>query len=115
MGTGGRERGPVVVGVDSSDSARHASEWAADLAATWHAPLRMVHTVRDGGDAAEVPPTSDSVVSDPDRSTDLRLLMMSSASTASGRKPRHDASSADCRRCWIEPGHYRTGRLGGRE
>jgi nucleotide-binding universal stress UspA family protein len=56
MAMGGHERGPVVVGVDSSDSARHASEWAADLAATWHAPLRLVHTVRDGGDAAEVPP-----------------------------------------------------------
>ena len=36
---------PVVVGVDTSDSARAAADWAADLAAVWHAPLLMVHTV----------------------------------------------------------------------
>jgi nucleotide-binding universal stress UspA family protein len=55
MATGDRGRGPVVVGVDSSDSARHASEWAADLAAAWGAPLRLVHTARDGGDATDFP------------------------------------------------------------
>ena len=49
-------RRPVVVGVDRSGSARHASEWAADLAAAWEVPLRLVHTVRDGGDTTEVPP-----------------------------------------------------------
>ena len=49
-------RRPVVVGVDSSDSARHASEWAADLAAAWNVPLRLVHTARDGGNITEVPP-----------------------------------------------------------
>ena len=47
-------RRPVVVGVDSSDSARHASEWAADLAAAWNVPLRLVHTARDGGNITEV-------------------------------------------------------------
>jgi nucleotide-binding universal stress UspA family protein len=49
-------RGPdaVVVGVDSSDSARHAAEWAADLASVWQAPLRLVHAVRDSG-SPEVP------------------------------------------------------------
>jgi nucleotide-binding universal stress UspA family protein len=34
---------PVVVGVDHSDAARDAAEWAADLAAVWNAPLRLVH------------------------------------------------------------------------
>lgn len=55
MDTGRHGRGPVVAGVDSSDSARHAAEWAADLAAAWRAPLRLVHTLRAGGDAGEVP------------------------------------------------------------
>jgi len=36
---------PVVVGVDESDSARAAADWAADLAAAWGAPLLLVHTV----------------------------------------------------------------------
>lgn len=40
-----RDGRPVVVGVDESDSARYAAEWAADLAAVWGAPLRVVHTV----------------------------------------------------------------------
>ncbi|MCU1662688.1 MAG: UspA protein [Pseudonocardia sp.] len=35
----------VVVGVDASDSARAAAEWAADIAAAWCAPLHLVHTV----------------------------------------------------------------------
>lgn len=56
MAVDDHERRPVVVGVDSSGSARHASEWAADLAAAWDVPLRLVHTVRDGGDTTEVPP-----------------------------------------------------------
>jgi len=56
MAAGDHEPRTIVVGVDSSDSARHASEWAADLAAAWDAPLRLVHTVRDGGDTTEVPP-----------------------------------------------------------
>ena len=36
---------PVVVGVDESASARDAAEWAADLAAVWAVPLRLVHVV----------------------------------------------------------------------
>ena len=55
MAVGDQERRPVVVGVDSSGSARHAAEWAADLAAVWKLPLRLVHTVGVGGDTAEVP------------------------------------------------------------
>ena len=44
---------PIVVGVDSSDSARHAAEWAADLAAVHRCPLHLVHVVPGyGGDAA---------------------------------------------------------------
>jgi hypothetical protein len=35
------QRSPLVVGVDSSDSARHAAEWAADLAAVWRVPLQL--------------------------------------------------------------------------
>ncbi|WP_214367541.1 universal stress protein [Pseudonocardia sp. H11422] len=49
---------PVVVGVDESDSARDAAEWAADLAALWQAPLRLVHTIPgepDGPPVTAVP------------------------------------------------------------
>src|SRR5690349_21518662 len=38
----------VVVGVDGSDSARHAAQWAAELASAWRAPLHLVHTVPSG-------------------------------------------------------------------
>ena len=37
--------GAVIVGVDESTSARHAAEWAADLAAVWGARLELVHGV----------------------------------------------------------------------
>jgi nucleotide-binding universal stress UspA family protein len=37
--------GAVIVGVDDSASARHAAEWAADLAAIWKARLELVHIV----------------------------------------------------------------------
>jgi nucleotide-binding universal stress UspA family protein len=46
---------PVVVGVDASASARDAAEWAADLAATWDAPLHLVHTVHGWPDDATLP------------------------------------------------------------
>jgi nucleotide-binding universal stress UspA family protein len=50
---------PVVVGVDQSDSARDAAEWAADLAAVWNAPLRLVHvgpgTFAGGLDMSSLP------------------------------------------------------------
>jgi nucleotide-binding universal stress UspA family protein len=35
----------IVVGVDASDSAREAAEWAADLASARNAPLLLVHVV----------------------------------------------------------------------
>ena len=38
--------GPVVVGVDGSDSARHAAQWAAVEAVPRHLPLRLVHAVK---------------------------------------------------------------------
>ena len=38
--------GPVVVGVDGSDSARHAALWAAVAAVHRHLPLRLVHAVK---------------------------------------------------------------------
>src|SRR5215218_10022713 len=42
--TGGElSRLPIVVGVDGSDSARHAAEWAAEVASAWRAPVRLVH------------------------------------------------------------------------
>jgi nucleotide-binding universal stress UspA family protein len=44
---------PVVVAVDSSDSARDAAAWAADLAADWAAPLHLVHVVP--GDPQDLP------------------------------------------------------------
>ena len=55
MAADDHERRTVVVGVDSSDSARYASEWAADIAAAWDVPLQLVHAVRDGSDTDEVP------------------------------------------------------------
>jgi nucleotide-binding universal stress UspA family protein len=55
----GRDEGPrppVVVGVDGSDSARHAAQWAADVASAWGAPVHLVHAVPDGaGDGASEP------------------------------------------------------------
>jgi nucleotide-binding universal stress UspA family protein len=53
MGGGAHE---IVVGVDASDPARVAAEWAADLASAWAAPLRLVHVV--GADDAVKPPPS---------------------------------------------------------
>ena len=41
-----RSESLIVVGVDGSDSARHAAEWAAELASAWGAPLLLVHAVR---------------------------------------------------------------------
>ncbi|WP_214370538.1 universal stress protein [Pseudonocardia sp. H11422] len=58
MDTSTTEHRPVVVGMDESDSARHAAEWAADIAAAWRAPLCLVHTVlgeRSDAPVATVP------------------------------------------------------------
>ncbi|WP_433284152.1 universal stress protein [Pseudonocardia sp. CA-142604] len=52
-----RDTRPVVVGVDRSDSARDATEWAADLAAVWGVPLRLVHVVPGTPDDGPTPPT----------------------------------------------------------
>lgn len=43
--------GDVVVGVDGSDSARMAADWAAGLASAWNTPLRLIHVV---GESAEL-------------------------------------------------------------
>ena len=50
--------GPVVVGVDASASARDAAEWAADLAAVWDAPLRLVHVVHGWPEGGRLPASS---------------------------------------------------------
>ena len=42
------QRSPLVVGVDSSDSARHAAEWAADLASVWRVSLQLVNRAAAG-------------------------------------------------------------------
>jgi nucleotide-binding universal stress UspA family protein len=44
----GAQRSPLVVGVDSSDFARHACEWAADLASVWRVPLQLVNAAAAG-------------------------------------------------------------------
>jgi nucleotide-binding universal stress UspA family protein len=48
---------PIVTGVDASDSARHAAEWAADLAAAHRCPLHLVHVVL-GHDDENLPPAT---------------------------------------------------------
>jgi nucleotide-binding universal stress UspA family protein len=49
-------RPPIVVGIDSSESAREAAAWAADLAAARRCPLHLVHVVPDSPqDAAPLP------------------------------------------------------------
>jgi nucleotide-binding universal stress UspA family protein len=50
-----RDTGPVVVGVDDSDSARDAARWAADLAADWGAPLWLSHIVDRPGTLSAYP------------------------------------------------------------
>jgi nucleotide-binding universal stress UspA family protein len=47
---------PVVVGVDASDSARAAADWAGDLAAAWGAPLHLLHAVPGEAPAQEAQP-----------------------------------------------------------
>lgn len=47
---------PIVVGVDASDSAREAAEWAADLASARRAPLHLVHVVPGGYQDAPITP-----------------------------------------------------------
>jgi nucleotide-binding universal stress UspA family protein len=47
---------PVVVGVDASDSARAAADWASDLAAVWDAPLHLLHSVPGEGPVQAAPP-----------------------------------------------------------
>jgi nucleotide-binding universal stress UspA family protein len=51
-----RDTRPVVVGVDRSDSARDAAEWAADLAAVWGVALRLVHVIPGTPDDGPNPP-----------------------------------------------------------
>lgn len=54
-----RTRRPVVVGVDASESARHAVEWAADVAAARGAPLHLVHVAPSHVGEGAVEDTSD--------------------------------------------------------
>jgi nucleotide-binding universal stress UspA family protein len=53
------DRRPIVVGVDASDSAREAAEWAADLAAVRRCPLHLVYAVpgyAQDAAPADIPP-----------------------------------------------------------
>lgn len=56
MEASSQDVGPVVVGVDPSDCAREAADWAADLAAAWGAALQLVHVVPEQPVITEVPP-----------------------------------------------------------
>jgi nucleotide-binding universal stress UspA family protein len=56
-GRGEEAPAPVVVGVDGSDSARHAAEWAADVAAAWGAPVHLVHAVLGGSEESMPDPS----------------------------------------------------------
>lgn len=53
-----RDSRPVLVAVDRSDSARDASGWAADIAADWSAPLRLLHVAADGAAASATSPSA---------------------------------------------------------
>ena len=56
MDASSQDVGPVVVGVDPSDCAREAADWAADLAAAWGAALHLVHVVPEQPVITEVLP-----------------------------------------------------------
>jgi nucleotide-binding universal stress UspA family protein len=47
--------GLIVVGVDGSESSRHAADWAAEVASAQGAPLLLVHAVPAGGGEADEP------------------------------------------------------------
>jgi nucleotide-binding universal stress UspA family protein len=52
------DEGLVIVGVDATVAARHAAEWATDLASAWGAPLHLVHAVpADAGDRSAAEPS----------------------------------------------------------
>ena len=50
---------PVVVAVDMPEGAPDAVGSAADLAATWGSPLRLVHVVDPGRIGTQVPACAD--------------------------------------------------------
>ncbi|MHA6783100.1 universal stress protein [Pseudonocardia saturnea] len=54
---GTRDNRLIVVGVDASDSAREAAEWAADLASVQAAPLLLVHVVPGSPQDAPITPS----------------------------------------------------------
>ncbi|MFC4944917.1 universal stress protein [Pseudonocardia sp. GCM10023141] len=56
MNGSSKDRRPVVVGVDHSDSAREAAEWAADISSIWGAPLHLVNVVPGASDEAPLTP-----------------------------------------------------------
>jgi nucleotide-binding universal stress UspA family protein len=52
------DEGLIIVGVDATVAARHAVEWATDLASAWGAPLHLVHAVpADAGDRSAAEPS----------------------------------------------------------
>jgi len=50
------DRSRVVVGVEHTDAAWHAAEWAADIAAAWRAPVDLVHVQPDAQGPVEEEP-----------------------------------------------------------
>ena len=51
--TGNDSRSPVIAGIDGSQAALHAAEWAVDEAITRGVPLRLVYVTKRSHESAD--------------------------------------------------------------